>query len=388
MPQTVKAFGDMLGDSIDVTMYAPGGTGFVNHHIDPNVYQLFRQGLWDIIVLQPGSNESPAFSFPIDSTIVWGEMLVDSARAYNKCAKIFLYEISYGVMSPTPPSTSNYFFAQSRIKMNMLRLADSLNVCIAPGGEVMRSIWTEDSSFLLWGSYGDIHPNAYGSYAIASAFAGILFKKHISGLPFYSGLDSNKCKLYQHIADSIVFTSSIEWGTGVYSPDAAFHYTVSGGNSVQFNVAPSVYDSLRWYFGDGAESILPNPLKTYASGHQYHVRLVTYANGCADTYDTLVAISNFISNEITDFASLSGCLIYPNPIIGSSMVTVYLPSDKLLLNKVRCIIYDMTGRELIQSSLINGENFIMLEGISKGFYMVNILYESGETLGFKKLIIQ
>ncbi len=77
MPQTFESIANSKGDPTEVTVYAPGGTGFINHVIDQNVYNLFHAGSWDYVVLQPGSNESPGYSEPIDATLSRAKTLKD-----------------------------------------------------------------------------------------------------------------------------------------------------------------------------------------------------------------------------------------------------------------------------------------------------------------------
>jgi len=43
MPQTFESIANSKGDPTEVTIYAPGGTGFINHVNDPNVFNYFQQ---------------------------------------------------------------------------------------------------------------------------------------------------------------------------------------------------------------------------------------------------------------------------------------------------------------------------------------------------------
>ena len=364
MPQTVKALGAALGDTLDVTVYAPGGTGFVHHHADPNVFQHFSQGDWDYIVLQPGSNESPAFSAPLDSTQKWGKILVDSAWTHNPCAQILLYEISYGVAAATAQANANYYSAQSLIRTNLITLGDTLHTAIVPAGEVMRNIWMRDTNTLIWGNFGDIHPNAYGSYAIACAFAASIFKKQTQNLSVFNGLDSMRCKAYQKIADSIVSATPVLWNTGVYFPNARFAYAATG-NLFNFQNLSANYDALSWSFGDGTSSQQNNPSKTYAAPGTYRVNLKAYKGGCYDEF-SLTLQAGGSTTGIGGASMPQDIRVYPNPV--AHAVFVEQASDK----PATFLLFNVTGAKLKQQYLTQRLTAIPVDDLSPGIYLYTI----------------
>lgn len=360
MPQTVKAIGTALGDSLDVTVYAPGGTGFVHHHVDPTVYQHFSQGNWDYIILQPGSNESPAFSAPVDSTLRWGKILTDSARFHNPCAQIWLYEISYGVSNASAQANTNYYFAQSLIRTNLITLGDSLHTGIVPAGEVMRNIWSRDTSFLIWGSFGDIHPNAYGSYAIACTFAASIFKKPTTNLPYYNGLDTLRCKAYQQIADSVVFSTPELWNTGVYFPSAKFTFNKTG-NQVNFQNQSLHYDQLSWSFGDGTTSQQINPSKTYIAAGSYQVNLKAFKDSCYDEYTTRI-VTDGTGTGIHPAVTTMGVAVYPNPARDRLVI------EQQFLQPISFRLYSVLGVLVLRQDINRQHSTINISSLSPGIY--------------------
>jgi hypothetical protein len=110
MPSLFQNIANAKGKEVNVEYYAPGGTGFVNHVYDNNVYDLFASRVWDVIILQPGTGESAGASWPTDTTIFRGWMLMDSIRLYSPCAKIILYEISNGIASIVEAKIIHYIF--------------------------------------------------------------------------------------------------------------------------------------------------------------------------------------------------------------------------------------------------------------------------------------
>ncbi len=373
MPQTVKALGMAMGDTLDVTVYAPGGTGFVNHHTDPAVFQRLAQGGWQYIVLQPGSNESPAFSAPLDSTIKWGRILVDSARKYNPCAQIVLYEISYGVAAPTAQANTNYYFAQSRIRENLLLLADTLHAYCVPAGEVMRRIWTNDTNTLIWNSFGDIHPNAYGSYAIACTFAATLFRKPVLFTPVYNGLDTVRCRNHQRIADSIVLTIPAQWKLGQYFPMAKFSRMINN-NQVLFQNESQHYNQLLWSFGDGTTSTQTAPVKVYNAAGAYRVVLKAYQDDCYDTYSSTIQITG-TGTGIRDLSGQAVARLYPNPAPGYFIVEQEHPGV------LHIRLFDLTGRLLSSQKTDAQQIRLSTSGLTPGTYFYELSNNENRSYG-------
>ena len=287
MPFTFEAIANSKGDSVEVVQYAPGGTGFVNHVADPNVYAHFKQENWDFVILQPGSNESPGFSYAISETITRGKQLQDSIYKYSPCAKIVIYEIAYGIVDSTQASFTQFLQRQALIKNNITEMADSLNVMFAPVGESFLTSMNTNSSHFLWGNYFDIHPNAKGSYLAACTFYATLFNKPSLGTPELAFLSNSDALYLQGIADQVTLTTPSDWRIGTYNltVDFQFLHDVQDSTKIQFTSLAQNYDSLYWNFGDQTHSTLYDPLKDYTNGvsEVFDVYHVGYKNGCSDT---------------------------------------------------------------------------------------------------------
>jgi len=377
MPQTVAALSEALGDTLQVTMYAPGGTGFLNHVVDPAVYQHFRTGNWDYVVLQPGSNESPAYSEPLSSTIARGKQLRDSIHTYSPCAQVILYEISYGIANNTPQALTSYTNTQALIRNNLMILADSMKTYLAPAGETVRNAFFDRQSLFLWNGYGDIHPDPYGSYAIASAIAGTICKKSVYGLRVYIGLDSAKCTYLQHKADSVVWNGRADWRFGQYTPYAHFKSIQTGALQFQFQPSPSVADSVRWSFGDNTSSTQAAPSKTYNAAGTYTPSLFVYRRGCADRYDTVIH-ANALVTGIQAHEASAALHLYPNP----ANTRVQLQA----LAAGASILYNMQGQAIRSGTISPGVNTLDLSGVSPGMYILQVIYHNG-ALGRERLLI-
>lgn len=378
MPETVKQIALQWNDSLNVTVYAPGGTGFVNHIADNNVYQHFARGGWDYVVLQPGSNESPGYSFPINETITKGKTLIDSIYKYSPCAQVIFYEISYGVADNSAQAKTNYLNTQTLIKANIMKLADSANTYLCPAGEVMRNLWQNKPADFLWGSFGDIHPNALGSYAIACSFASTIFKKRVKGIKYYAGLDTTKCNYAQQLSDSVVFTNTADWRFKRYKPFAHFSFTTSR-NTVTFINNSAVYDSLKWDFGNGTNSKLVSPAPViYASTGTYKVKLVTYKNGCMNEYDTTVVLKS--ANSVQSINNNQSTFIYPNPALNE--IRIHSSGNGRSVLK----IYNLEGKLVKAVNDADNDTVINIADLKPAVYVYQLIGEGGRTDSGKLMI--
>jgi hypothetical protein len=89
--------------------------------------------------------------------------------------------------------------------------------------------------------------------------------------------------------------------------------------------------------------------------------------------------ANSVITNIKDVIKNIDFNVYPNPNNGN--FKIYLEQT------VDMVIYDITGQEISKQILNIGENFINLENIKTGYYIIN-LKQKGITIGNKKIIIQ
>lgn len=359
MPETFETIANELGDSTEVTVYAPGGTGFVHHVADSNVYHYFKQGDWDYIVLQPGSNESPGYSFPIQETLDKARILKDSIEAYNPCAKVLYYEISYGVWGNTPGHITTYNETMDLIKTNITLLADSTNAFFAPVGEAFRTSWNMNSNNLLWGSAGDIHPNDKGSYMAACVFYASIFQNESVNTSITNSIPVNEALFYRELADSIVLNHTSDWRINTFELYVDYSY-LQNGNSIQFNNTTLNADSVIWDFGDGHYSNTFEPQHQYLNNGIYQTTLIAFKGECMDSITQTIEI---IGLDINNHESISNYIISPNP-------TSDVFNIKNITNneEVRCRIFDLNGNLHFQFS----GSSIDVSGLSHGAYFVEI----------------
>ncbi len=372
MPQTFEDIANSLGDTTEMTMYAPGGTGFVNHVSDPAVFNYFRMGCWDYIVLQPGSNESPGYSYPIDTTLLRARILVDSIYKYNPCAKILYYEISYGVWGNTASDLTTYNNTMDLIIGNLTYLADSTETFFAPVGEAFRTAWNSNQNNMLWMAYGDIHPNAKGSYMAACTFYSSIFQKPSHGTPVLATLSPAAADSAQLLCDSIVLNHLSDWRINQYDQTTDFSWTIQS-DTVFFNNLSANTDSLIWYFGDELFSYEQNPVHEYSYSGTFTVELVTWNHGCQQIHTEVIVVTVSGFNEVkNDFDS---AIIYPNP----AQSHLFIKADKPLF----CKLFTADGKLILETT----ETVLNLSDLPDGLYLVTLTDEKSINITEKIVLI-
>lgn len=368
MPQTFEDIANSLGDTTEMTMYAPGGTGFVHHVTDPNVFSYFRQGGWDFIVLQPGSNESPGYSYPIEETLSRARILVDSIYKYNSCTKVLFYEISYGVWGNSAANLVTYNNTMDLIRANLEYLSDSTESFFAPVGEAFRASWNNDQNDMLWGGYGDIHPNAKGSYIAACVFYSSIFQKPSLGSHILGTLSEPEALSVQLLADSITLNNLPDWRINTYFQLTDFNYSINS-DTVYFNNMSQNFDSVLWDFGDGFFSTEINPFHLYSSSGNYNVNLITYLHGCAKSVSDNII---FTVSEILEIASENNFIIYPNPTNNFLNIKLKNKEDNYIFE-----IYNNTGQLILETDRL----IIDVSEYLNGIYFLKII--NNRTSGIK-----
>ncbi|MDI9309664.1 MAG: PKD domain-containing protein [Limnohabitans sp.] len=310
MPIIFRDMANNKGKNVSTDMYAPGGTGFVNHVDDNAVYDKFRSKIWDAVVLQPGSGESAGVSWPVNTTIQRGQKLVDSIRKYSPCAKIFLYQIPYGVKSTdgTTGDYDNYQTTQTKIKDSITKLTDGLRLQMVPAGECARMHYTAQQDLLLHSTFNDIHPNLNGSYLVAAAMFTTIFQEPITGCTSYSGVTQLTAEYFQGIADQVVLTNKPLWRINTHNLHAEFNYTQNNA-TITFTNLSTNYTNLEWDFGDTITSTDANPIHTYSTNGVFTVKLKVISNGCEEIFTKIIDLSG-LSTSVFTFQKIE---LYPNP---------------------------------------------------------------------------
>lgn len=357
MPILFESIANEKGKNVDVDFYAPGGTGFVNHHVDNNVYNLFQNNVWDVVVLQPGSSESAGVSWPVTTTAARGNQMQDSIKKYSPCAKVLLYEIPYGVVSAD--NYANYFQTQTKIKDSITKLADNMHVPLVAAGECARQHYLAQQDLLLHNSYNDIHPNLNGSYLVACAMFCAIFQEPVSGVNFNGGVSPPTATYFQGIADNIVLNNKPAWRINTYNLHSEFSVNQIDSH-VSFTNQSTNYTSVLWDFGDGTTSTDVNPQHNYNQVGTKTITLTVTKNGCSEVFTRIVNITvlnsdSFASNQIKIYPTITDSVIH-------------IQSDSFFNGSV----FNAVGQKISTFQKSNNEIEINLSSYAAGVYFIQI----------------
>lgn len=354
MPLLFESMAEDQGHPVEVSMYAPGGTGFVNHYVDPNVHTLLSSTVWDIVVLQPGSGESAGASYPVATTIQRGNIILDSIYAHSPCAKVYLYQIPYGVVSAS--DYTNYFTVQDLIINNLHQMADALEVQLIPAGASARAYYGTYENIYLHNTYNDIHPSLAGSFLTAATAYSSIFQDSITDCNFFSTLPQDSAQNLYTIAENTVMNHFSEWNINTYNLHASFSEN-SNGNAVQFTNLSSGNTSSLWDFGDGTNDLTNSPQHTYTSNGTYEIQLTVFdANGCSDSTSSTIQLSSLGLSESLKNGSI---IVYPNPANEYIQLNSEEQIDTItLIDNTGKILYSTTETSFIIKELPVGSYFL------------------------------
>jgi len=368
MPETFENIANSLGKTVDITMYAPGGTGIVNHVADPNVYNLFRQTGWDYFVLQPGSNESPGYSYAPQVTMGRIDTLLDSLYKYNPCTKVLFYQIPYGVLGNTASDVVSYNNSMDLILANNKYWADSIKSFFAPVGEAFRTSWNNNQDDMLWISYSNVHPNEKGSYIAACVFYASIFQEQSFGTNIINSLSQSAADSCQLLADSIVLNNLSEWRINTYNQITDFNFIINN-YTLSFENLSQNADSFLWDFGDAYTSTEINPQHTYTDANNYVVSLTSYKHACPQT-----VIKNITITSVDNSNNKPNISLFPNPGNGEIKLNLYNTTDVFNIK-----IYNQLGELIYLKNEINRNNNFITINIDKfknGIYYINLFSDT------------
>ena len=322
------------------------------------LYQLIRSKSWDIVVLQPGSSESGGVSYPVDVTVHRAHILLDSIYKNNPCTKVFLYQIPYGI--PSAGGYPKYFQVQTMIRDSVTKMADSLHLQMLPAGESFRAYYSTAQNLYLHGSINDIHPNANGSYLVASTFYAGIFQDSITGANYFSSVPKDSAYKFFNIVDSVVLSHKSDWRINTYNLHADFSFN-QNANTLNFLNKSTNFSLSKWDFGDGNTSSNNAPSHTYNTNGNYTVWLKVKDQQCYDSTSAEVSI-NSIGLLLSSKNKSLKC--FPNPMRDVLTFT----SDEEIKSIIIC---DLQGRTVFERRQINTQNLrVNLSSLRNGVYIV------------------
>jgi hypothetical protein len=362
----------------------PGGFPLSSHLNDATTFSKISQGNWDYVILQEQSQIPTIEFYRYNDMYPAMTDLKSLIEQYNPCAKIITYMTwgrRFGGQQCDPSGTycspvfANFNHMQDSLTSAYLEISEQLNIQCAPVGVTWQNILNDTTLVLHSGD--NSHPNIDGSYVAALTIFSSIWKKSSFGLTYTAGLTSQLAQYYQSKSDNTVFNSTTDWNLLINNPSANFSESISGNTATFTNSSSSINSTLNysWDFGDGNTSSIQNPSHTYATNGTYTVTLI--ASNCifSDTITNTIQIGTNSMEENTN----ANFEFYPNP--ATNLIT--LKVDNQLLGSIY-IIYDNTGKSVLNGNILSEQSVIDLEYLSKGLYLLSI----GENLERKVKVIK
>jgi hypothetical protein len=372
LPQLVQNLSTSAGKTLNIESNMPGGFPLSSHLNDATTFSKISQGNWDYVILQEQSQIPTIDYYRYNDMYPAMTDLKSVIEQYNPCAKIITYMTwgrRFGGQQCDPSGTycspvfANFNHMQDSLTSAYLEISEQLNIQCAPVGVTWQNILNDTTLVLHSGD--NSHPNIDGSYVAALTIFSSIWKQGTSGLTYTAGLSNQLAQYYQSKSDNTIFNSTTDWNLLINNPSANFSESISGNTATFTNSSSSVNSTLNysWDFGDGNTSSIQNPSHTYATNGTYTVTLI--ASNCifSDTVTKTIQIGTNSMEENTN----ANFEFYPNPTTNQ----ITLKVDNQLLGSVY-IIYDNTGKSVLNGNILSEQSVIVLGDLSKGIYLLSI----------------
>ena len=278
LPLMASEMATSTGDVLEYDFYTPGGYRFLNHAADPTSLNKISTDNWDYVVLQGQSQETAFSQQQLESQVYpYAASLSDAIKENNGCSQPLFYmtwgrEEGDSINCPYAPWMCTYEGMDDAIKDAYLFMAESNNAELAPAGAVWRYIRENHPSIDLYSNDGS-HPSLAGSYAVATTFYTMIYKKDPTLISWDSNLTADEASLIRNVTKTIVYDVISTWDF-TESPIADFTENIQH-QVVSFTNESSGFDNLLWDFGDSNTSTENNPIHTYEESGIYTVSLTT-----------------------------------------------------------------------------------------------------------------
>ena len=365
LPQLFADVAHSAGDSVIFDSNTIGGYTLQNHCNDANSLAKIMIGSWDMVVLQ---EQSQMPSFPISqvqsSVFPYAHQLDSLIHLYNPCAETIFY-MTWGRKTGDAtncsiwPPVCTYEGMDSLLRMRYLMMADDNNGIVAPVGPVWHYIRNQNPLLELY-QIDLSHPSLAGSYAAACAFYASVFRHDPMLITNDCGVNAADATFIRSATKAVAFDSLSNWFVGAYDPVAAFNYSVNGG-TVSFNSTSSNGINFSWDLGDGTTGTGDQITHTYSQLGSYEVTLT------AENCGLLSSITDTITFSSTGLSDLQQSSIYFYDATSHS-----LRFNNSLPVNAELLIYDLSGKQLIQQSLFKETTSVSLNNLNSGIYLFRV----------------
>ena len=193
------------GHRVETGIEAPGGWTLSNHASSVETLDKLKSSKWNYVVLQEQSQIPFVEQSRIGQMYPAARVLVHKIR--DNSATPILFETWAHRDGWLENGMQNFESVQFQIDNGYLRIAQELNVTVAPVGFAWLEVKRQDPQLDLWQGDGS-HPNNQGTYLTACVFYSVIFRESPEGLMFMANLPKETGRFLQKIAATTVLTNN------------------------------------------------------------------------------------------------------------------------------------------------------------------------------------
>ncbi|NNJ54910.1 MAG: PKD domain-containing protein, partial [Bacteroidia bacterium] len=360
LPSLVKNVAWSAGDTFLVQSHTPGGSRFLSHAGNPQVYDLIRSENWDYVVLQGQSQEPSWPDGQVASDVFpYAKQLCDSIRSINSCT-VPLFYMTWGRKNGDAQNCANwppvctYKGMDSILYSNYQKMGDNNGGEVSPVGAVWNYLRLNSPALELY-SADQSHPSLKGSIAAAFTFYSAISRKDPSLITYSTSISAVERDSIISAVNAVFYRNQSTYNSGINDANSAFSVEKEG---CEFSVEglPS-NETYRWNFGDGATSTTQNASHSYSQSGNYTIRLIVTKCSLSDTTEVKVSCGlGRIKAQGED-----DVLVYPNPNRG----VFYISSEYTLVS-----VTNLSGQKL--KTLQLGNSSFQVEDNADGIVFVEL----------------
>lgn len=258
LPEMVQQIYASVGESVSVTMEAPGGYTFQQHCV--STMSTIQSGGYDFVVLQ---EQSQLPSFPegqfMQQSYPYAQQLCEAIRLYNPDVSIAFY-MTWGRKNGDAqncqyyPPLCTYEGMDSLLFARYMMMAQDNHTCISPVGATWHYVRDHYPEIDLYQS-DESHPAYVGSYIAACCFYTLLTSRNPMDIAWNGSLDNQIAEIAKSAVKKVVYDSLSRWcfvdDTIQNDSTAVSQYSISDGS---FSVFPNpAQNQISWSLSSSAD---------------------------------------------------------------------------------------------------------------------------------------
>jgi hypothetical protein len=208
LPEMLAALARSGGREMEVAMSAQGGWTLDTHSQSKETLEELEQRQWDYVVLQEQS-VLPAQPKERERSMYPAVRLLQTTIDGNGADAILF--MTWGRRDGLSNEGYEDFGAmQAELESGYMRIADELDVLVAPVGIAWQRAIERDPGLGLWSADGS-HPSEIGSYLSACIFYAVITRQSPEGLAYVAGMPEELGRFLQLIAAETVLEDAERW---------------------------------------------------------------------------------------------------------------------------------------------------------------------------------